>query len=137
MEQEIAGRFPRAQLVLDERYCVRAGDMRNRQRHVSAAMMVGRNGEAESMRRIQRFGEVSAVHFQMVAGPVVHSSGAAMEPETGQVENVVLAEEVDLVVEEVADERRVLDVEPSGAGKGDLADTPRRKRNRSARGHRP
>jgi hypothetical protein len=35
----------------------------------------------------------------------------------------VLAEEVDLVVEDVADERRVLDVEPSGAGKGDLADT--------------
>jgi hypothetical protein len=68
------------------------------------------------MRRMQRqrVGDVSAVHFQMVAGPMVHSSGTAMEPKTGQVENVVPAEEVDLVVEDVADERRVRDVEPSG-----------------------
>jgi hypothetical protein len=60
-----------------------------------------------------------------------------MEFETGKIENIMLAGIDDDVAKEVVEQRQVLDLELGGAGKGDLADTPRRKRNRSARGHRP
>jgi hypothetical protein len=65
---------------------------------------------------------VAAVNGQMVRRLVVSGGGAGVEVEAGQVEHVVLAEEIDRVGEVVSGQGGVLDLESLPAGlEGDRA----------------
>jgi len=93
-----------------------------KQEDVGAAMPVARRAEVVAGRRHERelVGDVAAVHGKAIGRVVEGRGGACVELQPGEVDEVVPGESIDVVAEDVARQRRILDFELGVPGESDV-----------------